>query len=264
MTAAEIARYRLEFHRFQQSREKAYTPKIERALKVQINQFITAVQGGYSEAEALTKVTAEPLLKVLQSLYIDAATKYGAKVRVSLNRLPMQQKAGGPIGFNRRMTELVLRYFRVDFLNDVEEMTAYTRELIQKVLTKAYALGWSFDEILKYLPTAPALTRIRARRIARTETVGAANFGADAVARDSGLKLNKVWSSVNDIRTRHDHRNVDGQKVGMDDTFNVGGFPMKYPGDKAKGKTPAKEIVNCRCTVIHEPVRDKDGKLVEA
>lgn len=262
MTAAQLKQYRLEFHRFQQSREKAFTPKIERALKTQINQFINAVRVGYSESEALTRVMAEPLLKVLQTLYIDAATNYGAKVRVSLNRLPVQEKAGRPIGFNRRMTELVLRFFRVDFLNDVEEMTAYTRELIQRVLSKGYGLGWSFDEIVKYLQTAPALTRIRARRIARTETVGAANFGADAVARDSGLKLNKVWSSVHDVRTRHDHREVDGQRVGMGDTFNVGGYPMKYPGDKAKGKTPAKEIVNCRCTVIHEPLRDRDGRLL--
>lgn len=263
MTTAELNNYRLTFHRFQQSREKAFIPKIERALKAQINQFIAAVRGGYSESEALTKVTAEPLLKVLQNLYIDAATNYGAKVRVNLNRLPIQEKARSPIGFNRRMTELVLRYFRVDFLNDVEEMTAYTRELIQKVLSKGYGLGWSFDEIVKEL-TSGKFTRIRARRIARTETVGAANFGADAVARDSGLKLNKVWSSVHDPRTRHDHREVDGQKVGLDDTFNVGGFPMKYPGDKAKGATPAKEIVNCRCTAIHEPIRDKNGRLIEA
>jgi hypothetical protein len=263
VTPEQIRLYRLQFHRFQQSRERAYRPKFEKALKVQINQFINAVRSGYGEAEALTKVTSDPLLKVLRTLYIDAATNYGAKVRVSLNRLPMQEKARNPIGFNRRMTELVLRYFRVDFLNDVEDMTAYTRELIQRVLSKGYGLGWSFDEIVKYLQTAPSLTRIRARRIARTETVGAANFGADAVAQDSGLKLNKVWSAVNDVRTRHDHREVDGQKVGMDDTFNVGGFPMKYPGDKNKGKTPAKEIVNCRCAVIHEPIRDENGRLIK-
>jgi len=82
--------------------------------------------------------------------------------------------------------------------------------------------------------------------IARTETMKAMNlvsfrlFGAWGVTQ-------KEWLATGDQRTRPDHREADGQVVAIDRPFNIGGWPMQYPGDPAG---PASEVVNCRCTLL--------------
>ncbi|MFU8849430.1 phage minor head protein [Micromonospora sp. SL1-18] len=91
----------------------------------------------------------------------------------------------------------------------------------------------------------------RAVTIARTETIGAYNAGtltAWLTAEQAfDEKLDKVWVATHDERTRHDHRDADGQRVALDGVFMVGGIPMRYPGDPA---APPGQTVNCRCTMI--------------
>lgn len=91
----------------------------------------------------------------------------------------------------------------------------------------------------------------RAMRIARTEVVSASNAASIAGARSVSDSLDKRWLSSRDPpRVRTDHLNADGQTVGMDDTFTVGGYDMQFPGDSSLG-APASEIVNCRCTITY-------------
>ena len=89
---------------------------------------------------------------------------------------------------------------------------------------------------------------MRGALIARTETHGAANYGADGAARATGLKLRKEWVSAEDERTRESHRLADGETVGMDQAFNVDGERLMYPGDPSAS---AGNVINCRCAVSH-------------
>ena len=105
--------------------------------------------------------------------------------------------------------------------------------------------------------------------IARTETVTASNGAAILAAKDTGLALDKQWISVRDKRTRHSHRNEDNTTVSIDEPFSVGneGAKMMHPGARTQPnglKVPAKEVINCRCTVAFIPKRDKQGKLIMA
>lgn len=93
-----------------------------------------------------------------------------------------------------------------------------------------------------------AISRMRGALIARTETHGAANYGADQAARATGLKMRKEWVAAEDARTRRDHAQADGQIVDMDDPFRVGGDRLMYPGDPS-GR--AAQTINCRCSVAH-------------
>jgi hypothetical protein len=89
----------------------------------------------------------------------------------------------------------------------------------------------------------------RAGRIATTETTGALN-GGKIEAIDSAAKQGKVigrkWLAIDDDVTRASHRDADGQIVGINEKFEVGGFPAAYPGDPA---LPGQERINCRCSV---------------
>lgn len=259
MTQAEKYTYWLTFSRFQQSREKFFSPKINSALNKQYEQFIKSYNGS-NEHHALMQVNSTSIQLVLKPLYIDAGVTYGAKVRASIKR----QKSRQPIGFNERMTELMKAYFESDILNTSEQITNTTRDLIKRVLSEAQLEGLSINEIVSKLQSTE-LSRARARLIARTETVTAANKGAIFAAKDSGIKLNKEWLAAMDNRTRPDHAGVSGQITTIDGFFDVGGYSMAQPGDRGTAghiDTPASEICNCRCTVLFIPLRDSQGRVV--
>lgn len=257
MTPEEKDNYRLRFRRFQQSREKYFAPKIKKALLAQIQTVINNVELGPS---AIDLINATDLTILINELYYDAATVYGAKIRSDLNR----QKARMPIGFSEQMEQLIKDYFQTDILNTSQGITEKTKNLIREVFTKAYAQGLGIDDIVKKLENTE-LSEVRARRIARTETVTASNQGAIFVGKQTGLLLTKEWLSAKDNRVRRDHLLEDGQIVAMDGYFNVGGFDMSQPGDRGgkdgKLPVPARNVCNCRCCILLNPVRE-NGKLI--
>lgn len=91
----------------------------------------------------------------------------------------------------------------------------------------------------------------RATVVARTETIGALNAGRydafQAVAEEEGQPLEKVWLATTDSRTRHSHREADGQRVSVGGNFTVGGFSLAFPGDPSG---PPQEIIQCRCSML--------------
>lgn len=99
----------------------------------------------------------------------------------------------------------------------------------------------------------------KARRITRTETVGAMNggayYGAVAKAEILGDTLYKQWLSTPDERTRRTHRDADGQAQRLTEPFIVGGFPLLFPGAPTG---PAHEVINCRCTALFVDGEDLD------
>ena len=78
-----------------------------------------------------------------------------------------------------------------------------------------------------------------------------ATIGADEAARSTGLEMIKEWASAEDSRTRPSHAEADGDEVPLDEPFVVGDARLMVPGDPSG---PAKEIINCRCAILHHPV----------
>ena len=90
----------------------------------------------------------------------------------------------------------------------------------------------------------------RAERIARTELHTARSAAMDKAAgwlADTGATVRKVWISAADERVRPDHVAANGQTVGYDEPFIVGGEQLWFPGDRENG-SPGNTIA-CRCVV---------------
>lgn len=152
--------------------------------------------------------------------------------------------------FAQIMERLALSFISSEAMRQrITNVTETTRQQIIGQVSRGYSDGLGVAEIAKAVSKkVPSISRVRGALIARTETHGAANAGADAGARETGLQMRKEWVSAEDERTRPDHREADGQVIDMDAKFDVGSDRLEYPGDPAGS---AAQVINCRCSVSH-------------
>ncbi|GAF85937.1 unnamed protein product, partial [marine sediment metagenome] len=66
--------------------------------------------------------------------------------------------------------------------------------------------------------------------------------GSYQAYKQSGVVERKQWLATMDDRVRDEHAAMNGEKVGLDESFSNG---LMFPGEP-----------NCRCTVL--PVIEKD------
>lgn len=241
MTTADKKNYLRMFRKFQAAREQYYKPKFHSILNKQVRQIIDK-----------DPVPFEPMYTQLIALYREVSVAWGDKVRLSIKR---QQKGRMPIGFSQRIYEILRDTYGIDLLQDAMDITEVTKKLVQEVLTKAALEGLNIDDVVKKL-VSKEFNEVRARRIARTETVAASNIAGDIVAKESGLTMNKEWLAVLDHRTRSDHEQVHGTVIKQEAKFDVGGTPMRFPGDRGTDgvEVPADETINCRCVALYLPI----------
>lgn len=146
--------------------------------------------------------------------------------------------------------------------NRLRGVTDTTWQAVQVAILDGEMAGEGIDKIAKRIGKVFTQAKgYRARMIARTETIGAANAGSYYAAEASEVVGSKIWLAAVDHRTRSSHVSADGQKVALDRKFQVGAATMKYPGDPAGGPS---ETINCRCTVLYERAVDEiEGEDVE-
>lgn len=122
------------------------------------------------------------------------------------------------------------------------------RDAIEDGLTE----GLGTEDIARRIRKVQQLTPYRAATVARTETHAAATYGSiesvRQAERELGVRMTKEWLATSDERTRPEHLAADGQRVGVDERFSVGGELMDRPGDT--GASPGMTI-NCRCALAY-------------
>lgn len=136
----------------------------------------------------------------------------------------------------------------------ITKITDYTRKLIKETIERGITDNLTKPQIAKQIAerTTDTIAKKRALLIARTETTYISSKAAEINVQDSPFKLQKTWIPVSDMRTRPDHLEMLSKKpILKDETFNVGGTQMKYPGDPAGG---AANCVNCRCAIFYSPL----------
>lgn len=175
----------------------------------------------------------------------------------------------------------------------IRQIDQSMRSAIQEVIRRGLDEGWGEAEIAAAIEEATAgeVAGARARRIARTETHTAANVGQFIAAQSSPLDYEKEWLATEDVRTREDHANANGQRVPLYMSFVIGGdgpsqggrftrnrdgswVPDIHPGGDTRNRpltfgdlsagmvemlfpgdttAPAAQVVNCRCACLYVP-----------
>ena len=94
----------------------------------------------------------------------------------------------------------------------------------------------------------------RAMRIAMTETSAAYGVGRQEAMKSAGITQKKWLTSGND-NVRPAHAAANGQTVGIDEDFTVGGEQLAHPGDP--DGSPG-NVINCHCVSIAVAVADEE------
>ena len=149
---------------------------------------------------------------------------------------------------------LLLDWFSKQSGAKVTQIQGTTLDLLCRQLAEGMGAGESVEDISRRIATLyDRNIASRSTLIARTEVIGASNAASYMGAKSTGLTLRKQWLSSRDSRTRHDHGpggGADGQEVGMDEPFIVGGEQLMWPGDTSLGAS-GKQTVACRCTITY-------------
>ena len=128
---------------------------------------------------------------------------------------------------------------------------AYGKRQISACVTSSILQGKSIKGMADDLQTRiPTMNRDSAIRTARTAVTNAQNAGrmdSYVAATKMGIEMEREWVSALDARTRPEHAEADGQVVGVDEPFTVGGEKLMFPGDRSGSGW---NIYNCRCTQI--------------
>ena len=241
---------------------KTYSPKFKKELQRQVDT--------YCDTQDMNAISDKGIKKTIQKLHIAMGVKMA---QISEKDVSKSVKGYfGPTEFKSKQTDLftyvMLTYLEMKGLDNIAaEITQTTKNQIQQYLIKSVEEGLTMQETIKLLRTA-GITDYRAEMIARTETGRAANIGSMVGTAATGLVTMKEWIAAKDNRTRRvprdqfDHYHMDGVKIPYDEKFNVktknGGFEqMLHPCDPSGS---AGDVINCRCTLGYEAVRDTNGK----
>ena len=128
---------------------------------------------------------------------------------------------------------------------------AWNRKKVQSELLQAILQGEAITDIARRMQNVTNSNYSNSVRYARTMYTGAENAGrVDAYKRAEkmGIEGEMQWVATLDGRTRHSHRQLDGERIKIGGKFSNG---CRYPGDP-QGKPS--EVYNCRCTLIEQMV----------
>src|SRR5436189_2880622 len=201
-----------QYNAFRKRYAAKYAPAIYKALQGQIKYF--------ANTRDTVNLPTQPMQNVLMSLYKEVGRIWGANTYYNILkdagiRKPLNSgitlKRRGAVGLNEEFVQAIIDFFNVDLFNTVTNITETTRNFIREQVASGIQEQLSLDEIINRMLT-DNITKTRAALIARTETMKGANAAEQIGSDKTGLATNKIWISVRDDRTRHDHITADDQK----------------------------------------------------
>lgn len=133
---------------------------------------------------------------------------------------------------------------------DARKDRPWNKRKFSSAITQSILQGESIPNTAKRLQTVLKMDENAAVRAARTAMTGAENAGrVDSYRRAKaiGIDLEQEWMATLDMRTRHSHRELDGQHVPVGEKFKVDDIELEFPADPT---APPEYVYNCRCTLV--------------
>lgn len=130
---------------------------------------------------------------------------------------------------------------------NVQKDLRWNKKVLNSAIIQGTLQGEGITEIAERLIKVTDMNQNVAIRNARTMVTAAQNMGReDSIkrAQNMGIDVERAWVATLDFRTRHSHRQLDGEVRAVGEPFSNG---LMFPGDP--DGVPA-EVYNCRCREI--------------
>lgn len=140
---------------------------------------------------------------------------------------------------------------RLDFTETGEQYTPATLALVATNIFRASVFGR-----VTTIATTETQKASESSKLVESEVISGERptINTPGVPGVDSRRGTKDWVATLDDATRDTHVTADRtqRSIDVNKPFSVGGFLMKYPGDKALG-APIEEWINCRCNSIYTP-----------
>jgi hypothetical protein len=246
------------FKRVEQMRRPNYAPAtriVQRYLRTVKKRAAKAFRDTGGDQIAASRSASDPVLvrKMITDIWILTAPKFGNWTQDRLQR-QLGMKSIQTKALSEDMWVQIITAHLLDYGAElVQGIDATTVKAIAKVMVTGIQQGLSIPGIAASLvQDHPFLDFARATLIARTEVIGASNWGSLEGAKRSGsATLKKYWIPTLDNKTRKSHELAGitfsiESAIPLNDSFIVEGEQMLYPGDPS---APPSLVCNCRCTI---------------
>lgn len=136
--------------------------------------------------------------------------------------------------FQDMYADTVSKYARTD---------DYTREYVDSFTRETMDTTWSHLDLSD--ENSYWLSNERASILALNESNTINNYEEFQKAIDDGMNV-KIWKTQKDNRVRDSHRELEGQKIGINEYFHVGSSELLFPRDYVHCSN-IRDIAGCRC-----------------
>lgn len=259
---ASTKKFEIQYLRTRNAIERKGIRLVQAGLRLQYTQFIERTKDLPPSMWYNVKISEEPIKQFFEKFYPMSA-RLGQMTRKQM----LAQKQANAVKsleddlylsiYERHMQQLV---GTSDYAERIKTITNTTSDrintIIRDVMTEGELNGYGIDKMRQSLTDAIGASirgnvRARAKAIAQTEMISASNQASTYAADSTGLEYRKYWSTshLQGIRPSHIQAEQDSIQRGgykKDERFANG---LLFPGDPAGS---AEEVINCRCTVLHE------------
>ncbi|MBA7486857.1 hypothetical protein ES707_22419 [subsurface metagenome] len=240
---------------------RAMRPVFKRAFDKQIQPFLNEIMDftDITHIEAPIKLDPEPMQAAYKRLYMTAALDFAmqdrdrAKSDSGLYILKSEDEIIADmimLAINDYMaTEIGLT---IEAIGDTSilKIQRILEKLVPEIIDSGIGGGAAQTALRDQIKSAWHRDRyFRTERIVRTEVNRASNWGSLKGVQSTGAPHYKLWLAAFTATSRPEHGDAEGQRVDIDEDFDVMGESLQYPGDPAGS---AANTINCLCSMTYE------------
>ena len=244
-----------KFIRSRNAIERKGITLIRRALSVQYKSFLDkAKQTDKSQWPQLVDNLSEEPIRRFFELFYPMSAKLAVMVRNNMIKGKATEEDAIYEGIFQNKLLSLIRHDNIASITNTSQKEI--RKIINSLIEETELQGWGIDKMTSELyrqigKNLRGNGYARARAIAQTEIISASNQAAEFAAQSTGYEYKKFWSTSGLPGIRSTHIEAEQYSNAVNGLMPNQTFPngLLYPGDPAGS---AEEIINCRCTLLHE------------
>lgn len=233
----------------------ALMTRLEEAATKPLADLLTAGAISLLREFRQTRLIAQPEPGFLREIRAELRNVWAAAIQGATDLFAAEFRDGFPAEQKSLATDILELFATRLRPQTAEQILTTSQSQIRDLISGGLASGDAADLVYADLvERLPELSGVRTLLISRTEIHAATQFASWQMARRSLVKLDKIWHTVLDDRTRDfpssdfSHRLMHGVRRPLTEFFSVPRFggteQLMFPGDPAGS---AGNVINCRC-----------------